>query len=341
MKDQDQLHDIDNLVSKLLQGNISKDELKTLHDWTHHEAEHKDYVRKQLQLLVSVATTNSKKVFDTEAAITRFRQHIAQTTTPKKAIFNRIIPLPLWTKLSAAVALILIIVLPWIAYRTGSNRLKKELSQIVMTVPDGSQLNMQLPDGTSLWINSGSKLSYSQGYGITNRDVYLEGEAFFNIRHNTQLPFTVYSQGMVIKDVGTEFGIRNYADDEQASVRLISGIVDIANAIRPGTTKRLHSMEQLTMRKSTGEMKTARMSDMVSENTIMTEISLENKPLKTIARELSRIYGVRIEVVKSASTLRFHGTFNRKTDSLEHILDAMAATGMLHYRKSANSYELY
>lgn len=341
MKDQDQLDYIDELVRKLLQGNILKDELETLHDWTRHEMEHRDYVRKQLQLLVSAGTTSSKKVFDTEAAIVRFRKRIAQKTTPSKFTFNRIVPLPLWTKLAAAVALILFIVLPWMAYRTGSNHIKQELSQIVMTVPDGSQLNMKLPDGTSMWINSGSKLSYSQGYGITNREVYLDGEAFFNIHHNTKLPFMLHSQGMIVKDVGTKFGICNYAEDEQASVRLISGIVDIANTVRPGTIRRLQSMEQLTIQKSTGEMKTTKMNDMVSEKTIMTEISLENKSLKSIARELSRVYGVRIEVVKSASSLRFHGTFNRKTDSLEHILDAMVTTGMLHYHKTANTYELY
>ena len=87
-----------------------------------------------------------------------------------------------------------------------------------------------MPDGTLVWLNSGSRLSYNYQYSTYDRVVNLEGEAFFDVKKDTQYPFIVKAGEVDVKVHGTAFNVSTYADEENIMVALLRGKVSLLSA---------------------------------------------------------------------------------------------------------------
>lgn len=85
-------------------------------------------------------------------------------------------------------AAILIILLPLAGYWGGMETVKSGFSDIVVEAPMGARTKLYLPDGTLVWLNAGSKITYSQGFSVDNRDLTLEGEGYFEVKRNEEVP---------------------------------------------------------------------------------------------------------------------------------------------------------
>lgn len=97
----------------------------------------------------------------------------------------------------------------------------------------GEKSYLQLPDGTKVWLNSCTSLRYAEDYGHANRDIYLDGEAYFEVAKNKELPFVVKTNGIDVKALGTAFNISAYMEDAQLVTTLFNGQV----AVRPTLTR--------------------------------------------------------------------------------------------------------
>jgi transmembrane sensor len=98
----------------------------------------------------------------------------------------------------------------------------------VLTVPNGKYTRLELGDGTKVWINAGSKLSYPVPFASSKREVTLEGEAYFEVSHNADRPFVVHVKAVDISVLGTGFGISTFGNQvstalEHGKVRLDAG----------------------------------------------------------------------------------------------------------------------
>lgn len=91
----------------------------------------------------------------------------------------------------------------------------------------GERKNIQLPDGSVVTLNAGSNIKINKDYGITTRDVYLEGEAFFEVKHDTSLAFIVHTLAMDVKALGTAFNVKAYLDEKITETSLIRGLVEV------------------------------------------------------------------------------------------------------------------
>ena len=96
-----------------------------------------------------------------------------------------------------------------------------------LIVPYGKRSQLQLADGSKVWLNSGSKLVYPVTFEGKRREVYIEGEAIFDVAHNAKQPFIVLSKDHEIEVLGTLFNVSNYLDDESISTTLKNGSVQI------------------------------------------------------------------------------------------------------------------
>jgi ferric-dicitrate binding protein FerR (iron transport regulator) len=94
-------------------------------------------------------------------------------------------------------------------------------------VPYGKRTQITLSDNSSVWLNSGSKLIYPARFATEKREVYLEGEAIFEVSHNKQQPFMVITHDIEVKVLGTVFDISTYTDDATSSTILESGSVEM------------------------------------------------------------------------------------------------------------------
>ena len=94
-------------------------------------------------------------------------------------------------------------------------------------VPLGSMSQVELPDGSLVTLNAGSNMRYHATFGKDSREVWLEGEGYFNVVKNADVPFVVYAKEVAIKALGTEFNVKAYPDEEMIQTTLVNGLVSI------------------------------------------------------------------------------------------------------------------
>jgi len=115
-----------------------------------------------------------------------------------------------------------------------SNRGDEVAGQVneISTRP-GSKSKVQLPDGSVVWLNAGSKLTYNKDFGIETREVTLTGEGFFDVTKNKEKPFIISTSSIKIKVLGTAFNVKAYPEDKQTETSLIRGSIEVTIRNRP------------------------------------------------------------------------------------------------------------
>jgi ferric-dicitrate binding protein FerR (iron transport regulator) len=103
-----------------------------------------------------------------------------------------------------------------------------------ISINPGSRTKIVLPDGSQVWINSGSKLTYNETFKGTTRDVQLDGEAYFDVVKDAAHPFIVHTSGIDIKVLGTAFNVKAYKAEPVVEATLIHGSIEVINQNRPG-----------------------------------------------------------------------------------------------------------
>jgi transmembrane sensor len=112
----------------------------------------------------------------------------------------------------------------------------------------GQTYQFTLPDGTKVWLNADSKISFPSRFTGKERKIILNGEAYFAVKHNAEQPFKVEAKGQVVEDIGTEFNINAYADEDNTKTTLIEGMADVYSIA--GTRYRLKPKNQSTLTSS-------------------------------------------------------------------------------------------
>jgi ferric-dicitrate binding protein FerR (iron transport regulator) len=195
----------------------------------------------------------------------------------------------------------------------------------------GSQVKTTLPDGTAVWLNAGSELTYSQTFGISDRRVYLIGEGYFEVTHNENLPFSVQAGDLQINVLGTKFNVRNHLDDLETTVSLLEGSVSIANSIGQNEGITIEPNQKLFFNRENGDI---HLTEVVASHTIEWTrgyLHYDGMLLSDIAKDLERSYDINITVHPDVANVRFVGRFNRKTMSAEEIIGFLASTGRITY----------
>lgn len=193
-------------------------------------------------------------------------------------------------------------------------------------VPYGKRTDVMLSDGTHVWINSGSRLVYPAIFKGKNREVYLEGEAIFEVVHNADKPFKVLSDNQEIEVLGTVFNVSNYPEDEQMITVLKSGSIKLiynndeskSFKITPGTLSSYNT--------KTSEIKKSKVN--VDDYFGWREgyLSLKQQPLDYIASRLSRYYNVEIMIFdEKLSKETFSGKLDLKED-IHKVIDIISET---------------
>jgi len=207
-----------------------------------------------------------------------------------------------------------------------------------LLVPYGKRSKIKLSDGSTVWINSGSRLIYPAVFKKEKREVYIEGEAIFEVAHNENRPFIVSSENQEIKVLGTVFNVNNYADESSAYTVLKSGSVQIGYA---GNTSEANT-ENLKIAPGTFagyNKKTNRMSSKkVDVNRYFSwregVLIFRNDDLSTIMRRLSRYYNIDITIDSDKlSNETFSGYLDLK-DNVEKVMETIKKTTDLKYDRT-------
>ncbi|SKB67569.1 FecR family protein [Sphingobacterium nematocida] len=202
---------------------------------------------------------------------------------------------------------------------------KEPMIQTVQ-VPAGKTGTLLLTDGTKVWLNAGSKLTYDVNFIGGVRKVDLEGEAYFEVAKNKEKPFVVASDDQRIRVLGTHFNVKAYREN-RTTTTLMEGSVEVATNTSAYTLKPGQS-SMVTWGGADIKVEPAKMDKVNAWRN--NEFAFYDATLDQIGRELSRWYGVDVQVVSRGRGYGFTGVISRNKD-LEEVLDILNRTGQIRY----------
>jgi transmembrane sensor len=203
------------------------------------------------------------------------------------------------------------------AYAQLSDHLSDQM--VSVQAPMGTRVAVNLPDGSKVWLNAGSRLSYPTIFKEHERRVHLDGEGFFKVQHNSKVPFIVENAGPEVKVYGTSFNVNAYADENLVTVALVEGKVSLKTArdeqfLKPGQVSYFDKSQ------STLTIKDEKIDRFVCWRE--GKFIFRNTSIDAILRMLQREYNVAIELKDPAiANYRYNATF--QYENLEQILELL------------------
>ena len=208
---------------------------------------------------------------------------------------------------------------------------KPEQAEAMATIhsPDGARTEFVLPDGTTGWLNSGSKLSYPVTFH-KSREVELTGEACFRVVRRDGEKFRVKTPGLTVQVLGTVFNVAAYPDDKEINVVLEEGQVQIFSSLIANSYT-MQPDEKFNLNLIQHQAQISKVN--AAELTLWTQgiLRFNGEPLSEVVKKLARWYNVDFEIRdEQLRAYNFKATF--KNDQLEEILRMIALTTPMKYR---------
>ena len=326
---------IDELILSCLSGNADAKDTAELKNRLDASPDNKAHFRTMHAIWLASGVHGRAGRFDKNRA---YEQFLARTARRRTMMAGRLLARRL-TYAAAAVALLLIVA--YTAFRQGGERVKNRFADIVIEAPLGAKTKTILPDGTLIWLNAGSRITYSQGFGVDDRQVRLTGEGYFEVTENAALPFQVNTEELQVSVPGTKFNFSNYPDNEEAIVSLMDGIVQVGN-LKTGEKRRLSPDERALLTKKTGQLRIANYKTQHTAGWTNGYLFFDDELLPDIAKTLERSYNVIIRIAdRSLETLRFYCDFSRREQTVEEALRLLESTGKLTYVRNGKEITLY
>jgi transmembrane sensor len=203
-----------------------------------------------------------------------------------------------------------------------------EVTYNTIITPKGGQYQVVLPDGTSVCLNAASSLKYPTAFVGSERHVELNGEAYFEVTKNKNMPFTVSAGAVNVKVLGTHFDISAYDDDPSNKTTLLEGSVILTKgdqkvALVPG--------QQAVAEKTNSQIQlnTVNVADAVAWKNGYFSFRKEN--IKSSMRKIARWYDVDVDYQGEVSNKFLGGTVSR-TQDIKELLSYMELTGIAHFK---------
>jgi hypothetical protein len=198
----------------------------------------------------------------------------------------------------------------------------KELVYHSLKVPYGKRFNIVFSDGSKAYLNSGSFIRYPVKFiEDKKREVFLEGEAFFDVAENKNELFIVNSNGINVEVYGTKFNVRNYSEDFNSDIVLVEGSVGINNPevseltiLKPGFKG--------SVNKENFRVTTSKVNTKIYTSWIDGEVIFRNETFSQILKKLERLYNVTIINNKNESLDEvFNAAINVENENIEQVLE--------------------
>jgi len=308
------------LIAKYIRNECSSDEIRTVEKWMNSSVENRQTFQDLKSEWKYLEDSSPEIIPDKEKmwnAITR-RLELSFNSPSGNNFRRRLIAV---AAIAASVALFLSIG-GTILYQHIFTTQTFESALTEIHCPNGQKAQVFLPDGTSVWLNSGTSLKYDGvSFNQKDRKVELSGEAFFEVTKNPKKKFTVNTSGINVQVLGTSFNVSAYKEDEDVKVSLLKGSVSLFVQ---------HSGEKLGQL-SPNQMaivdKKSMKSNIVPDDVALTSLWIQNtlriynEDILSVAKKLERWYGVKIHIQNL--DLKPHYSFVVKTESLRELFQLL------------------
>jgi ferric-dicitrate binding protein FerR (iron transport regulator) len=227
----------------------------------------------------------------------------------------------------------------------------KPINNTVST-KEGDKASITLPDGSKVWLNGDSKITY-EDFRNKTREVYLSGEAFFDVAKDKTKPFIIHTRTISLKVLGTAFNVRSYDNEKETETALVHGSVEVTLRNRPDQKILLKPGEKLLVKNTpvdtslkfkkpkrdeatpiavlTNMLYYGTDSSSVETSWTKNELVFNDEPLEKIALNLERWFSVQINIAnESLKKVRYTATLE-EDDKLEDFLEALKIAEGFHY----------
>jgi len=198
---------------------------------------------------------------------------------------------------------------------------KTEVWYSEIEAENGQISKVKLPDGSMVWLNSGSKISYNNMFAANNRDVILEGEAYFEVQTNEDLSFVVNSGERQVKVHGTKFNVEAYPGSENIDVVLESGKVQLLSPKVASFQYFLRAGETASFVKSNHQLNISEVNTCKYTSWKDGILNIYNQPLAEVVKRLEKRYNQEFEFAEELKDFPF--TFTIKSEPLDEIIQIM------------------
>ncbi|GAB3641084.1 FecR family protein [Spirosoma arcticum] len=331
------------LIGKVLADEANDTERREFNDWLSAHPEQQPVVDNLRRFWLTPDARPANKPLDVAAAYQRLQRRLESEPPPVDETPAR----PLWSVrrwsgwAAAASVTLLIGVWGWQQLRSSPDA----LPVVQQTNPKGTRSQIHLADGSTVWLNADSHLSYPKTFTGALREVTLEGEAFFTVTHNPKQPFVVRLATGSVRVLGTSFNIRAYPGDSTVETSVVTGRVAFvpkpvttgqpASASRqlPSTkTDTLFLLPNVRAIQSLNRRSVATQPTVAANQIAWTESKLvfRNTPMGEVAKTLERWYGTPVSLEGEAlRQCPLTGTFQNQ--SLREVMTLIAMTNRFQY----------
>jgi transmembrane sensor len=362
-----ELHRIWHLLGRKLAGEATLDELRELEKLLEKipaEAYGIDIVTEYLNQL-----SIKDQAQDQEGIGTAWHSHYNRMQQKQETGFatQTMRPVPRFQKRWLAAAAVIFLVAfagGWWLVSKPSNKasLSNANNNRVYTQP-GSRSKLVLPDGTTVWLNSDSRITYNEEFGKEKREVELVGEAFFDVAHNPRVPMVVHARSVNIVVKGTAFNVKAYPNEKKVETALIRGLVELSTRSDPERKILLRPREKISIQveEEQSQQKNKRQTpaktgiklyeleplNVEATSNLIPEVSwtqnklvFDNEPFSEVVKKMERWYNVRIDIKdEQLAERKLSGAFEK--ENLEQALKLLQLLGRFRYEIKENTVLIY
>ncbi len=313
---------IGSIIGKYITGRESKTELQQMNTWLNEDSKHQKLVDELKQKQNIANAVDEFDSIDKDLAWKKYLDRIAALSM-KRVLF----------KWKIAATLLLLFAIAGILSNYWNPKSKNsEFKQLYTTVltKKGQTSKIVLPDSSIVWLNSSTALTYSNNFSIKNRDIILEGEAYFKVRRNEKIPLIVNCNDFKINVLGTEFNVNAYPKNSKISVVLDKGSIKLTHnedkflnlLLKPGEKAQYDNDQNQLLVSTVESYKYTSWKDGI--------LIFKDDPMMEVLEKLEHWYGIDIEVRNNeVYDLIFNATI--RDENMEDIFELMKFSCSINY----------
>jgi ferric-dicitrate binding protein FerR (iron transport regulator) len=348
---------------RFIEGIANDSEKQLVESWLQSDDSHPAFLNKIKEAWTNLDNVKSLEpaTVDTDWEYVLSQINLSEHQMKEKTKRSEAWYLRPWTKAAAAILLIVSVGGAFFLGRTSKSNSEQARVYNQIVVPAGEKSQLVLSDGSKVWVNAGSTLKFPDHFAGDKREVWLDGEAFFEVAKNKAKPFFVHTSDLNIKVLGTKFNVKAYKDEDIIETTLVEGLVSIEGK---GTSNRgnkemfLKPNHKAIFIKSNVSLVTEEIQREVSQpleprkiiisNTIPVEpatswkegkLVFDNETLGTIVKKLERCYNVTILIDDSIKEDRYTGVL--RNVSIEQAVKALQISSDFRFEIKGNHINIY
>ena len=308
------------ILYKFFEGNASFEEEAAVKQWMEESAENRLAFLKERKLFDAMLLLGNEEIIKNGKK--RFSINLSSLRTEL-------------IKIAAVVAITL-----GGSYFYYQSSLEKELMAMqTITVPAGQRINITLVDGTNVWLNARTSLSYPVKFGKNNRQVVLDGEAYFDVTKDKSKPFIVQTDNYNVEVLGTQFDVNAYSETGEFETTLMSGSVKVASA--SDSTQKITLKPNDKVFLQDGKLHVTAVDDYNPYRWKEGLICFKNETFTSIMKDFEKYYGLTIQVKnKNVFKYVYTGKF-RQTDGIDYALRVLQKDIKFTYQRDDENQIIY